>query len=50
MERAMLGVNLMDRNRSIWIRAKTIEKDNVQVAKQQKWRQARYLARMNDKR
>ena len=50
MERAMLGITLRDRKRSTWIREKTKVKDIVQVVKQQKWRWAGHVARMNDNR
>ena len=50
MERAMLRITQRDRKRSIWIRDKTKVKDIIQVVKQQKWRQAGRVARMNDKR
>ena len=48
MERAMLGITLRDRKRSTWIREKTKVKDIIQVVKQQKWRWAGHVARMND--
>jgi len=50
MERAMLGITLRDRKRSTWIREKTIVKDIIQVVKQQKWRWAGHVAKMNDNR
>ena len=50
MERAMLGITLRDRKRSTWIREKTKVRDIVQVVKQQKWRWAGHVARMNDNR
>jgi len=49
MEGAMLGITLRDR-RSTWVRKKTKVKDFVQVVKQQKWRWAGHVARMNDNR
>jgi len=47
MERAMLGITLRDKKKSTWIREKTKVKDVVQVVKQQKWRWAGHVARMN---
>ena len=46
----MLGITLRDRKRSTWIRKKTGVKDIVQVVKQQKWRWAGHVARMDDNR
>ena len=49
MEGAMLGITLRDKKRSTWIREKTKVKD-IPVVKQQKWRWAGHVARMNDNR
>ena len=50
MERAILIITLRDRKRSTWIREKTRVKDIIQVIKQQKWRWAGHVARINENR
>ena len=49
MEKAILGITLRDKKRSMRIREKTKLKDIILIAKQQKWRWAGHVAKINDK-
>ena len=44
------GIYQLRDEKSTWIREKTKLKDIIQVVKQQKWRWAGHVARMNDNR
>ena len=50
MERSMLGISLRDKKGSSWIRENTRVKDILVAIKEQKWRLAGHVSRIEDNR